>query len=113
MYKLFTHDLRSPIQSGPVLWDGSLPFTLPTVECDTSEAECGRGWNAVETIEQGLSICGLWPTGRPIRPFAVAKNGHEIIKRGSKLRSASLTITAEADDKTIQAALLLFSKLRR
>jgi len=109
MYKLFTHDLRSPIQFGPVIWDGSLPFTLPTVNCDTSERECAAGWNAVQSIEQGFSICGMWPTGRPIRPFRVEKNDYEIIARGNKLRSASLTVVEECSDVMIQQALHRFS----
>lgn len=30
-YKIFTHDLCAPIQGGPPIWDGSLPYDLPPV----------------------------------------------------------------------------------
>ena len=43
-YRCFTHDLRSPVQGGDPIWDGRLPYDLPVVTVDTSQAECGAGW---------------------------------------------------------------------
>jgi hypothetical protein len=64
-YKVFTDDLRSPIQGGDPVWDGSLPYDLPVVGLDRSEKECGAGWNFCREAHTALSIGGLWPNGRP------------------------------------------------
>ena len=60
-YKVFTSDLRPPVQGGKPVWDGTLPYSLPVVNVDTSLAVCGAGWNACRDIETCLRIAGLWP----------------------------------------------------
>ena len=39
-WKVLTHHLYSPIQAGPQIFDGTLPFTTPAVKLDVS-AICG------------------------------------------------------------------------
>ena len=49
VFKLITHDYRPPIQGGDPVWDGhTLPFQLPRVTLDTSDADCGSGWCAFD-----------------------------------------------------------------
>ena len=64
-FKVFTHDLRPPIQGGAPVWNGKLPFEFPTVELDESTDECGAGWNFVKDIKTGLKIAGLWAAKNP------------------------------------------------
>ena len=99
-YKVLTHDLRPPIQRGdPLFKEGDLPFTLPAVPVDTSEEECGEGWNACRTPEEAFLIAGLWRDGRPARLFkVVVPEGIEVIERGSKVRFTSGVITEEITD---------------
>jgi len=70
-YKVFTHDLRPPVQGGAPVWTGQLPYDLPEVAVDTSGDECASGWNACSTPEDALRIAGLWPDGRPSRLFRI------------------------------------------
>lgn len=106
-YKVFTHDLRSPIQGGAPVWDGSLPITLPAVEVDDGPENCAAGWNFVEDIPIGLRIAGLWSDGRPSRVFEV--QAPEAIARGNKRRARVLTIVRECSDGEIVDAIRALS----
>ena len=86
MYKIFTHDLRSPLQTERPVWDGSLPYELPSVNLDTSDVECAAGWNFCEDLPTAFKIAGLWRHGRPARAFRI-EPGEDVIKRGNKHRS--------------------------
>jgi hypothetical protein len=66
-YKILTHDWRPPIQGGEPLCDGVLPVTLPTVALDTSDEECGAGYNYCGTLVEASRIAGWWGNGRPAR----------------------------------------------
>jgi hypothetical protein len=106
-YKCFTHDLRSPIQGGAPVWDGSLPYRLPVVEVDTSDTECAAGWNACRDAHTALQIAKLWPDGRPIRLFRITTR-RKVIERGAKLRAATWTIEEEITD--LRPAILALSQ---
>ena len=109
-FKIFTHDLRPPIQGGAPVWNGKLPFEFPTVELDESTDECGAGWNFVKDIKTGLKIAGMWPTGRPSRVFSVEATG-KVVERSDKIRTDKLTVLAEVLDEEINAAIYDFSKV--
>ena len=96
-YKVFTHDLRSPVQGGEPVWDGNVPYNLPTTEVDTSDKECGAGWNACLSASNALRIAGLWPDGFPSRLFEIETDS-EVFERGNKVRSSSWTILKEIKD---------------
>lgn len=96
-YKIFTHDLRSPIQGGEPVWDGALPYTLPSVEVDTSNVECGAGWNGCRTPEDALQLGGLWPDGQPSRLFCM-ETDKPVFERGNKLRSSTWDVVNEITD---------------
>jgi len=96
LYKVLTHDYRSPIQGGEPVFDGKLPFELPMVEVDRGQEECAAGWNACRSPEGALTIAGLWPNGRPSRLYRVVVDG-EVIERGSKCRFATGTLAEEMD----------------
>ena len=83
-FKVFTSDLRSPLQGGPPVWDGTLPYSLPEVEVDRGQGECAAGWNACREATTALRIAGLWPDGRPSRLFHVETTA-EVVERGDKL----------------------------
>ena len=108
-YKIVTHDLRPPLQSGDPIWDGkTLPFILPTVRLDTSDAECGSGWNYVSDLATGFRIAGLWPTGRPSRVLIVEPDNTHL-QRNDKCRAASLTILREAAITEIEEGIVILS----
>ena len=109
-YKIFTHDLCSPIQGGTPVWDGETPYDLPTVELDHSPKKCAEGWNFTEDIETGLRIAGMWPNGWPSRVFAVETTG-EVIVREEKRRTDQLRILHEVDEAEINEAIFRFSTL--
>lgn len=96
-YKVFTHDLRSPIQGGEPIWDGKLPFTLPARTVDTSGKDCAEGWNAARLPHVALQIAGLWGNGHPSRLFRV-ETDMEIVERGEKLRASTWDILGEIHD---------------
>lgn len=92
-YKIWRHDYRSPVQSdAPQVWDGSIPFTLPAVDLDTSSANCGAGWNSVTDLAAGFRLAGLWPSGRP-SIVTVIEPTSDVISRGDKHRSSGGVIT--------------------
>ena len=95
-YKVLTHDLRSPVRSGEPLCDYALalPFRLPRVALDTSDAECAAGWNFTKNGAAALRIAGFWPDGRSSRVFEVEASD-DAIERGDKCRASSLTLTKE------------------
>ena len=99
-FKVFTHDLRSPIQGGDPVWNGSLPFDLPETEVDRSNSDCGAGWNACREPCDALQIVGMWPNGRPSRMFRLTTH-YPVIERGNKLRSATWNIEEELDVPSI------------
>jgi hypothetical protein len=111
-YKILTHDYRSPIQGGVPVWDGrDLPFTLPTVRLDTSEADCAAGWNYTSDLATALRISGFWPDGRPAACFVVEPSA-DAIERGDKRRCSQLTLIRRCSDDEIRAAIADFSKSR-
>ena len=105
MYKVFTHDGRSPIQRTDTGWDGkTVPFTLPDVGLATGAAECAAGWNYCEDIATALSIAGFWPDGWP----AIVTEVHpsrDAIARGAKRRASVLTIVRVCTMPEIEAAI--------
>lgn len=103
-FKVFTHDLCSPIQGGSPIWDGSVPYELPQVPLDTSLEECASGWNYCSTSKQALLITGLWPNGKPSRVFTVKAMGR-VIERGNKIRTDKLTVVSELSDDWIHDAI--------
>lgn len=107
-WKIFTHDLRSPIQGSDIWWDGTTPYELPAVVLDTSEVECGAGWHFVDNLAAGLQMIGLWPTGRPSRAFLVEPSSLTVC-RNKKYRSSQLHIVREATDDEIAAAIIQLS----
>lgn len=108
-YKVFTHNLCSPIQGGKPVWNGALPFALPKVSVDTSLAECGAGWNMCLSPGTALSIAGLWPDGRPSRIFELEPTD-TVYSRGLKSRTSSAIITRELTTPEIAAGVLEFSQ---
>jgi hypothetical protein len=104
LFKAFTHDLRSPIRGGDPVWDGNLPFRLPEVVVDQSDAECAAGWNACTEAAEALRIAGFWPDGYPVRLFRV-EDVEGVVTRGDKTRFATATITAECDAAQIESAI--------
>lgn len=98
-FKVFTHDLRSPIKGGDPVWDGSLPYILPITSVDAGPEECSAGWNACAEGHQALQIAGLWPNGHPSRLFRV-ETDQPVIIRGDKLRATSWSILEEITDVT-------------
>lgn len=107
-YKVFTHDLCSPIQGGAPVWTGEVPHELPTVELDKWHDECAAGWNFTHDIKTGLFIAGLWPNGRPSRIFSVEATG-TVVERGNKIRSDKVTIISEVSEEDICTAIHDFS----
>lgn len=107
-YKVFTHDLCSPIQGGFPVWDGTRPFELPKVKTDQSKATCGAGWNFVKSVATGLKIAGMWPNGRPSRVFLV-ESTTRVYARGDKLRTGQLVVIEEVTEEAINAAIYEFS----
>ena len=108
-FKVFTHDLRPPIQGGEPVWNGKIPFELPAVKLDESVGECGAGWNFVKDIKTGLKIAGMWPTGRPSRVFSVKATG-KVVERAEKIRTDKLTVLSEVSNEEINSAIFDFSK---
>jgi hypothetical protein len=105
-FKVFTHDLCPPVQGGPPVWSGELPFVLPPTKLDETGAECGAGWNACSTQEDALRIAGLWPNGRPSRLYRVEDvDGYPMLERGDKLRAGSLRIVEELSTEPAIRAL--------
>ena len=109
-YKLWTHDYCSPLRGGKPAWDGTLPFTLPTVELDTSAAECERGWNFVDDLAKGFQIAGMWPNGRP-SCVSIIEPSEDAIHRGDKWRSSSGKIVRFATEVEIAQGVQQFSKV--
>ena len=109
-WKLFTHDLCSPIQGGKPVWDGSLPFTTKRVKLDAGESDCSRGWNYVADIATGFGIVGLWSTGRPSRVFMVEAS-EDAIERKGKRRASELRIVREATEEEIRAGVAQVSEV--
>ena len=108
-YKILTHDYRSPLQGGDVLWDGkTLPYTLPAVKLDTSAEKCAAGWNYVTDLAAGFRIAGLWPTGRPSTVFVVEPSP-DAVQRGDKSRCSVLTLNRLATETEIEAAIVVLS----
>ena len=90
-WKAWTYNLASPVRGGDPVWDGTVPYRLPTVELDRSAAECGAGWNYCATPEQAMRVAGLWRDGWPIRLTRVTASP-DAIERGGKRRVSQLTL---------------------
>ena len=103
-YKVFTHDFRSPIQGGKPVWDGTFPYTLPTVPLDTSRDECGSGWNFCINLANAFTIVGWWPTGRPSLGVVI-EPAPDAIQRGTKWRTSAGTLVRAATEEEISAAI--------
>ena len=109
-YKVLTHDYRPPLQGGDPIWDGvTLPYQLPPVVLDESEADCAPGWHYCEHLADAFQLCGLWPSGWPSEAVVV-EPGPERVERGAKARAASLTIVRRATDGEIEDAVLRLSE---
>lgn len=106
-WKVFTHDLRPPVQGGEPVWDGTLPHVLPVVKVDRSAAACARGWNFARLPETAFRVAGLWPDGRPSRLFAV--EAEDTVEAGDKVRASSLSIVREATPEEVTAAISALS----
>ena len=109
-YKIFTHDFCSPLQGGKPVFDGSIPFTLPTVELDTGNDECSHGWNFVDDLAKGFEIVGMWPNGRP-SCVTVIEPSKDAIQRGNKWRSSSGKLVRFATEVEIAQGIEQFSKV--
>ena len=110
-WKILTHDWRPPIRGGePLCRTEDLPLTLPLVPLDTSDLECGAGWNFADDLATGFRIAGLWPLGRPSVALVVEPMG-EVVTRGDKRRCAQLRLTREATTEEVQDGILTLSKL--
>jgi len=109
-YKLWTHDFCSPLQGGKSVWDGSLPFTLPTVKLDTGTEECSHGWNFVDDLAKGFQIAGMWPNGRP-SCVSIIEPSEDAIQRGEKWRSSSGKIVRFATEVEVAQGIEQFSKV--
>lgn len=109
-WKVFTHDRRSPIQGGEPVWDGTYPFTLPTVQLDTSDEECAPGWNYCDDIGTVLRVAGLWPDGYPSLVVAV-EPGSDALHRGNKWRASSLTLLREATSEEVYEGIRQLSTM--
>lgn len=100
VYKVFTHDLRSPVVGGEPVWNGQLPHQLPHVSVARSET-CGTGWAATRSPVNAIHHAGLLPDGRPARVFMCYLEGEycettDILLPGhAKLRASSLLIDSE------------------
>jgi hypothetical protein len=94
-FKVFTHDLRLPVQGGGApIWSGTLPYVLPRDEA---------GWLACGTPQDALCFSGLWPNGRPSRLFVVETSA-PIIKHDDRLRADTWTLIDEmVVDDTVRA----------
>jgi hypothetical protein len=99
-YKVFTHRLCSPIQGGEPVWNGELPYELPTREVDESENECGAGWNACIDPVHALAIAGMWPDGFPSRMYQMETTA-KTFSRKEKIRASTWTITEEINVREI------------
>ena len=108
-YKVFTHDLRPPIQGGEPVWNGKVPFELPEVKLDESDEECSHGWNFTEDIKTGLTIAGFWPNGRPSRVFEVEAIG-KFVQRKEKIRADKLLVLSEVKEDGINDAIKTLSE---
>ena len=95
-YKVLTHDWRSPIYRGEPVCAGALPFELPTVDVDVSDAYCGAGWNASRDAADALRAAGLWPDGRPSRLLLVSTVA-PVVERAGRVRAATWTLVREVD----------------
>ncbi|MCK4303941.1 MAG: hypothetical protein KAY24_06860, partial [Candidatus Eisenbacteria sp.] len=109
-YKLFTHDLRSPLQGGDSVWDGSLPYQLPRVKVDRSGANCGAGWNACLELHDALSIGGLWPRGRPSRVFLADSGRTRVVVRADKCRTATWLLESEVGEEEVRVGVVALSQ---
>jgi hypothetical protein len=117
-YRVFTHDLRSPIQTSEPVWDGSLPHRLPVVKVDDGPKQCAPGWHACRDAEDALQISGLWHGGKnggPARIYRVARP-YKLVDRGQKVRAAAWTIVEEMgppNTKEINCVLEVWGELVR
>jgi hypothetical protein len=105
-FKILTHDYKPPIQGGEPLLTASqrLPLALPTVPLDTSNSECGAGYNYCRDLVTAARIAGYWKTGRPAKCFVV-EAGTDAIERGNKRRSSTLTLLREATHEELLGSM--------
>lgn len=108
-YKIFTHDLRSPIQGGDPVWGGDLPYRLPEVEVDISLEDCSKGWYACLDLPTALKIGGLWPDGWSSRTYVV-NTEDKITRREEKVKASWWDIERECTLKEISEAIYKLSK---
>ena len=106
-YKVFTYDRRPPVQGGDPIWDGAMPYDLPTVKLDRGAAECAAGWHFCLSLPIALRIVGLWPDGRPSRVAAVEAD--DVVEREEKCRAATLHLTRWLDEAEIRDGVLEMS----
>ena len=109
-WKIWTHDRRSPIQGGEPAWDGAFPHDLPEVTLDTSDAECGDGWNYCREMADAFRIAGMWPTGRPPLITLVVP-APDVIHRGNKSRASTLRLVRLATEDEVRHGVVNFSQV--
>lgn len=103
-WKIYTHDWCSPIQGGEPIHVKSFPYTLPPVTLDTSDRECGAGYNYCQKISTAAKIAGFWSGGRPSN-IVLVEAGEDAIERGNKCRTSSLTLLRQASKDEIKQAM--------
>jgi len=80
------------VQWGEPVWDGTtVPWRLPAVSLDTSEAAYGSGWHYCADLAIALRVAGLWPDGWPSVPARIEASA-DALRRGRKWRTSQLTI---------------------
>jgi hypothetical protein len=92
-YKILHPDNCSPIKTDKSLFsvDAKLPLMLPKVPLDTSDKECGAGWNFCSTVKDAIDIAKLFSIKGVNRIYKV-QGSSDSIKRGLKIRCSELTI---------------------
>jgi hypothetical protein len=81
-----------------------LPVTLPIVDLDRSEADCGAGWNFCGSLVDAAKIAGFWANGRPARCLVVETIG-EVVTRAPKSRTSQLQLVRLCSEVEIQTAM--------
>jgi len=97
-FKILTEDFCPPLQGGSPLFtpNTEFPLVLPETVLDTSDSECGAGWNFCEDLDTAfkiIKICGKYGLNRAFRVVG----DDTTIKRGDKLRCKQLTIIGECE----------------
>ena len=110
-WKVLTHDWRPPVQGGEPVCDGKLPFIMPRVQVDDTDALYGPGWYFCERPETALGVDGLWPNGRPSLLLVISTAEEEpVYPHGENCRAGCLTLDRLATEEEGGAAVRAFSE---